>query len=110
MDITSSKNIAFGIFTLAPAPLLACIVCVLLFVLSLLCRKKYSTKTVIRFCVRAVIYQAVFLAVAVGLLWIFWVTEQINFIPLILLLPLSSVFSLFIFIKICWSGRNEIRT
>ena len=110
MDITSAKNIAFGIFTFAPAPLLACIVCVLLFFLSLLNGRKYSAKAVFKFCIRTAIYQAIFLVGTVGLFGILWAMEQIGFIPLVLLLPLSTVFSLFVFTKICWSGRNEIGT
>ena len=110
MDITSSKNIAFAIFTLAPVPLLACVVCILLFIASLFNSGKYNFKTVGKFCFKSILYQAVFLACVVGLLAILWAIQQIKVIPLILLLPISTLFSLFVFVKICWSGRNDIRT
>ncbi len=108
MDITTSKNIAFSLFTFSPVVLLAFFTVIVLLLIAVFTKKKVSYKVVMRACLKAIFYQFIFLLFCIAIGYLFYVIGSIKFIPLILILPVSTIVSFAVFIKICIKKRSEL--
>ena len=110
MEITTFKNIAFASFTFLPVIVLAVGIVGLLYPYSRIAGNQVNFRKIIQVGLMAALYQLIFLLGFVSLFGLLMLANQVQFIPLIVLLPLSTFFSFVIFIKLYWSARNEIHT
>ncbi len=108
MEITTFKNIAFASFTFLPVIVLAVVIMGLLYPYTRIACNQVNFRKIIQVGLMAALYQFYFLLVFASLFSLLMLANKVQFIPLIVLLPLSTFFSFVIFIKLYWSARNEI--
>lgn len=110
MDFNTFKNIAFASFTFAPVLLLALMLMVVALTCSLFNNKKTDYVKILKLSFRAMLYQFLFLFVVGVIFGVLFLVQFVKFIPLILILPLSTIISFVVFLKLYWRARNEIHT
>ncbi len=110
MDITTFKNIAFASFTFLPVILLAVGIMGLLYPYSLIAGNQVNFIKIIQVGLMAALYQFYFLLGLACVFGLLMLANIVQFIPLIVLLPLSTFFSFVVFIKLYWSARYQIHS
>ena len=110
MEITTFKNIAFASFTFLPVIVLAVGIMGLLYPYSRIVGNQVNFIEILKVGLMAALYQLYFLLGLGCLFGLLMLANIVQFIPLIVLLPLSTLFSFVIFIKLYWNARNEIHS
>ena len=108
MDINTSKNLAFSLFTFAPVIVFAFLTCLLLMTFTFINKKKVKYQVVTKACGKAIFYQFVFLFVVVGFSYVLFLAGTIKFIPLILVLPISTIISFVCFLVVLNKRKSEL--
>ena len=110
MDITTSKNIAFSLFTFSPVLIFTSFFVVFIFIRSLFNKKTVNYFIIYKQCFLAMFYQFVLLGVTIFIFYLFYLYGAIKFIPLILFLPVSTVISILLFLRFYFKRLGEIYT
>jgi hypothetical protein len=108
VDINTSKNLAFSLFTFAPVIVIAILTCLLLMTFTFINKKKVKYQVVTKACGKAVFYQIAFLFVVLGFCYVLFLAGTIKFIPLILVLPISTIVSFVCFVVVLVKKKSEI--
>lgn len=110
MDITTSKNIAFSLFTFAPVLIFTSLFIVFIFIRSLFNKKTVNYFIIYKQCFLAMFYQFLLLASTTLIFYLFYLYGAIKFIPLIVFLPLSTIISIVLFLMFYLKKSGEIYT
>ncbi|KZN30039.1 hypothetical protein N480_03585 [Pseudoalteromonas luteoviolacea S2607] len=97
MDVATFKNVSFALFTFFPIIMVSFITCLFGFLHSKLVKKNINFLLIIKLGFKATFFQFLLLAITTLVLYLFYLNGSINFIPLILLLPLSTIISIVLF-------------
>ena len=110
IGFTLFKNISFALFTFLPVIVLALVTYVLGWFWSCSQGRKYYISRVTSPCMRAIVWQFAFLSITGGLFGLFYVIGKVEGIPVVLLLPLSTIVSFFVFFKRLFGERRDNHT
>ncbi len=110
MDFNTFKNVAFASFTFVPVLVLALALMAILYVSSQLLKNRINYIKILKLSFKAMLYQLYFLVGLAALFGGLYLAQKVEQIPLILLLPLSTIVSFVAFIKLYWSARREVHT
>jgi len=106
IGFTLFKNISIASFTFLPVVVLALITYVVGWVWYRLHGKRYYVSRVVRPCLMAKLWQFIFMIATGFIFGLLYLLGKVNGIPLVVLLPLSTIVSFFIFIKVLFAGRR----
>lgn len=108
MDVAETKNFVISVLVLAPVFVLAVISLPLFYGIGALKKKNANYRMIFRCCCKAVMMQILFLLVTMIFFFLLYLNKSIQGIPVILLLPLSTLVSFIVFVVTCIKRRSLI--
>lgn len=110
IGFTLFKNISIASFTFLPVIILALTTYAVGWIWNKLHGKRYCISSVVVPCLRAMLGQLMFLMATGAFFGLLYLIGKANGIPVVVLLPLSTIVSFFIFIKLLFARRRVGRT
>lgn len=108
MDFVATKNFVISLLTFAPVVVLAVISLPVFYGIGALKKRDVDYHMIFRCCGKAVFIQFLFLLATIAFFLVLYLNESIQGIPVVLLLPVSTLISFVVFVSTCIKRRALI--
>ena len=108
MDFVATKNFIISLLTFAPVVVLAIISLPVFYGIGALKKRHVDYHMIFRCCGKAIFIQFLFLLATMAFFLVLYLNESIQGIPVVLLLPVSTLISFIVFVSTCIKRRALI--